>query len=213
MSAISRRSRPSKANTCSGNSPLPSPPLLPALTTDQRLAYQSIGVIYGDIGTSPLYVYSSTFSSNPSYDDLLGALSLIIWSLTLMVSVKYVLIVLRADDEGEGGTFAVFSLLSRYANIVNRDPREEQTVKMERVKTSDLGKSSKYARSFMERSRLMKMALELVGVLGVSLVMSGMFSGDFFCVFKGVWLIKTRWCSDARSVRAGCDSRVRNSVL
>ncbi|KAL9597327.1 MAG: hypothetical protein Q9179_004302 [Wetmoreana sp. 5 TL-2023] len=69
-----------------------------------RLAYQSVGVIYGDIGTSPLYVYSSTFTSKPSYDDLLGALSLIIWTVTLMVSVKYVLIVLRADDEGEGGT-------------------------------------------------------------------------------------------------------------
>lgn len=79
-----------------------------------RLAYQSVGVIYGDIGTSPLYVYSSTFASDPSHDDLLGALSLIIWTLTLMVSVKYVLIVLRADDEGEGGTFAIYSLLSRY---------------------------------------------------------------------------------------------------
>lgn len=79
-----------------------------------RLAYQSIGIIYGDIGTSPLYVYSSTFSSPPSYDDLLGALSLIVWTLTLMVSIKYVLIVLRADDEGEGGTFAIYSLLSRY---------------------------------------------------------------------------------------------------
>lgn len=79
-----------------------------------RLAYQSIGIIYGDIGTSPLYVYSSTFTQEPRYDDLLGALSLIIWTLTLMVSIKYVLIVLRADDQGEGGTFAVYSLLSRY---------------------------------------------------------------------------------------------------
>jgi len=80
----------------------------------RRLSYQSIGVIYGDIGTSPLYVYSSTFSSPPSYDDLLGALSLIIWTITLIVTVKYVFIVLCADDEGEGGTFAIYSLLSRY---------------------------------------------------------------------------------------------------
>jgi hypothetical protein len=64
-------------------------------------------VIYGDIGTSPLYVYSSTFTAEPSKDDLLGALSLIIWSLTLIVTVKYILIVLVADDEGEGGTFAI----------------------------------------------------------------------------------------------------------
>lgn len=79
-----------------------------------RLAYQSIGAIYGDIGTSPLYVYSSTFTEEPRHEDLLGALSIIIWTLTLMVSVKYVLIVLCADDEGEGGTFAIYSLLSRY---------------------------------------------------------------------------------------------------
>lgn len=81
------------------------------------LAYQSVGVIYGDIGTSPLYVYSSTFTSEPSYDDLLGALSLIIWTLTLVVTIKYVLIVLCADDEGEGGTFAIYTLLSRYVSV------------------------------------------------------------------------------------------------
>lgn len=56
-------------------------------------------MIYGDIGTSPLYVYSSTFTEQPSYADLLGALSIIIWTLTLMVSIKYMFIVLSADDE------------------------------------------------------------------------------------------------------------------
>lgn len=136
------------------------------------LAYQSVGVIYGDIGTSPLYVYSSTFSSEPSHDDLLGALSLIIWTLTLMVSVKYITIVLRADDEGEGGTFAVYSLLSRYSNIVRRDPREERGIKMERVMTNELSSGSKSARNFMEKSATMKTFLKVVGVLGVSLVMS-----------------------------------------
>lgn len=86
----------------------------------RSLAYQSTGVIYGDIGTSPLYVYSSTFSSEPSYDDLLGALSLIIWAITLIVTVKYVFIVLCADDEGEGGTFAMYNLLSRYVIALSR---------------------------------------------------------------------------------------------
>lgn len=73
-------------------------------------------MIYGDIGTSPLYVYSSTFSSEPSYDDLLGVLSIIIWTLTLIVSVQYVTIVLYADDDGQGGTFALYSLLARYVS-------------------------------------------------------------------------------------------------
>jgi KUP system potassium uptake protein len=83
------------------------------------LAYQSVGVIYGDIGTSPLYVFSSTFSEAPNRIDLLGALSLIIWSLMLMVTVKYILIILRADNDGEGGTFSTYSLLSRYVSCTS----------------------------------------------------------------------------------------------
>jgi KUP system potassium uptake protein len=85
------------------------------------LAYQSVGVIYGDIGTSPLYVFSSTFSEAPSRIDLLGALSLIIWSLMLMVTIKYILIILRADNDGEGGTFSTYSLLSRYVSCISQD--------------------------------------------------------------------------------------------
>jgi KUP system potassium uptake protein len=90
--------------------------LLARSYSSRRLEHQSIGVIYGDIGTSPLYVYSSTFTSEPSYDDLVEVLSLIIWSLTMMVTVKYILIVLRADNEGEGGTFSCYSLLTRYVS-------------------------------------------------------------------------------------------------
>ncbi len=74
-------------------------------------------MIYGDIGTSPLYVYSSTFSSPPSREDLIGVLSLIIWSLIMMVTVKYVLIILHADNNGEGGTFSTYALLSRYVSL------------------------------------------------------------------------------------------------
>lgn len=87
------------------------------LADTNSLAYQSAGVIYGDIGTSPLYVYSSTFLHGPpSYVDLVGALSLIIWTLTIIVTIKYVLIVLSADNEGQGGTFAMYSLLTRYVS-------------------------------------------------------------------------------------------------
>ncbi|TGO28635.1 hypothetical protein BPAE_0025g00440 [Botrytis paeoniae] len=136
------------------------------------LAYQSTGVIYGDIGTSPLYVYSSTFTSHPSYDDLVGALSIIIWTLTLMVSVKYVFIVLSADDDGEGGTFALYSLLARYAHIVRLDPNISGMVKMERHETNDLKASNKNVRTFIEGSAVARVVLKFLGVLGVSMVMS-----------------------------------------
>ncbi|KAG4029088.1 hypothetical protein MFRU_017g00260 [Monilinia fructicola] len=136
------------------------------------LAYQSTGVIYGDIGTSPLYVYSSTFTSNPSYDDLVGALSIIIWTLTLMVSVKYVFIVLSADDDGEGGTFALYSLLARYAHIVRLDPNISGMVKMDRHGTNELKASNKNVRNFIEKSAVARVILKFLGVLGVSMVMS-----------------------------------------
>ncbi|KAJ6096864.1 potassium transporter [Penicillium sp. IBT 16267x] len=136
------------------------------------LAYQSIGVIYGDIGTSPLYVFSSTFSGNPSYDDLVGALSLVIWSLTIMVTIKYILIVLYADDEGEGGTFALFTLIARYAHLIERDPREERSIKMERYNTNEMHRPNKTLRSFLERSNVVKWFFKVVGVGGVGLLMA-----------------------------------------
>lgn len=85
--------------------------LLQASTTFETLvlAYQSLGVVYGDIGTSPLYVFSSISLENPTERDILGILSLIFWTLTLIGLVKYVCIVLHADDHGEG-------TLSTYTN-------------------------------------------------------------------------------------------------
>ncbi|RWW20528.1 hypothetical protein GW17_00015348 [Ensete ventricosum] len=85
------------------------------------LAYQSLGVVYGDLSTSPLYVYKSTFAGDiehsESNDEIYGVLSFVFWTLTLIPLLKYVLIVLRADDNGEGGTFALYSLLVRHARV------------------------------------------------------------------------------------------------
>ena len=67
------------------------------------LVFQSIGVVYGDIGTSPLYVYESTFTEGINHDqDILGVLSLIIYTIVLVPLLKYVFIVLRANDNGDG---------------------------------------------------------------------------------------------------------------
>ncbi|KAM7183566.1 potassium transporter hak-1 [Rhypophila sp. PSN 637] len=136
------------------------------------LAYQSVGVIYGDIGTSPLYVFSSTFTSAPNYDDLVQVLSVIIWSLTIVVTIKYVLIILHADNEGEGGTFSCYSLLTRFANITNRDPREEVTVRLERHLSQDLGTANRTLRAKIEHSKFTRGLLKTIGVLAVSMVMA-----------------------------------------
>ncbi|RAL46878.1 hypothetical protein DM860_005157 [Cuscuta australis] len=85
------------------------------------LAYQSLGVVYGDLSTSPLYVYKSTFAEDIHHsetnEEIFGVLSFVFWTLTLIPLLKYVFIVLRADDNGEGGTFALYSLLCRHARV------------------------------------------------------------------------------------------------
>lgn len=79
------------------------------------LCLSALGVVYGDIGTSPLYTVSEVFhgqkASAADAAGALGATSLIVWILTLSVGVKYILLVLRADNQGEGGTFALLGLL------------------------------------------------------------------------------------------------------
>ncbi|BAV07243.1 KUP system potassium uptake protein [Filimonas lacunae] len=74
----------------------------------------ALGVIYGDIGTSPLYVLSAIIKGKTITQELvLGSLSLVIWTLTLQTTVKYVLMILRADNHGEGGIFALYALIRR----------------------------------------------------------------------------------------------------
>jgi KUP system potassium uptake protein len=74
----------------------------------------SLGIIYGDIGTSPLYVLSAIFSGRKVSEDLvLGSLSCVFWTLTLLTTIKYVIVTLRADNKGEGGIFSLFTLVRR----------------------------------------------------------------------------------------------------
>ena len=82
------------------------------------LTVGAIGVVFGDIGTSPLYAVDQIFYG-PAHiphtpDNVLGCISLVLWTLTLIVSCKYAAFVLRADSDGEGGVFALYSLLHKY---------------------------------------------------------------------------------------------------
>ncbi len=74
----------------------------------------ALGIIYGDIGTSPLYVFNSIIKDRIiSRELILGTLSLIIWTLTIQTTIKYVILVLQADNKGEGGIFSLFALVRR----------------------------------------------------------------------------------------------------
>jgi KUP system potassium uptake protein len=74
----------------------------------------ALGIIYGDIGTSPLYVFNSIINERLITEQLIiGSLSCVVWTITLQTTLKYVIMVLRADNKGEGGTFALFALVRR----------------------------------------------------------------------------------------------------
>jgi KUP system potassium uptake protein len=82
------------------------------------LSLAALGVVFGDIGTSPLYTMKEVFAGNHpiplTADNVLGILSLILWSLIIIVSIKYVVFVMRADNRGEGGIMALIALALRY---------------------------------------------------------------------------------------------------
>ncbi len=88
------------------------------------LAVGSIGVVFGDIGTSPLYAIKECFHGKhaivPSASNILGVLSLIFWSMIIVVSVKYVTFILRSDNRGEGGIFALLGLLRTSDKSISR---------------------------------------------------------------------------------------------
>jgi KUP system potassium uptake protein len=96
----------------------------PRASTLSYLTLGALGVVYGDIGTSPLYSLRECFHGlhavSPTRDNVLGVLSLIFWSLTLIISVKYILFVMRADNKGEGGILALLALVAQSADAGRR---------------------------------------------------------------------------------------------
>ncbi|HXE71890.1 MAG TPA: KUP/HAK/KT family potassium transporter, partial [Candidatus Nitrosotenuis sp.] len=89
------------------------------------LCLAALGVVYGDIGTSPIYAIREVFHAqhqiSPDRGEVLGVLSLIFWSLNIIISVKYACFVLRADNHGEGGILALTTLVNRKIPRHRRD--------------------------------------------------------------------------------------------
>lgn len=96
-----------------------------ATYADAALTLSALGVVYGDIGTSPLYAFRESFLGHGhrlqvAEPNILGVLSLIFWSLVVIISIKYVALVMRSDNQGEGGILALTSLVTRAGNLTAR---------------------------------------------------------------------------------------------
>jgi KUP system potassium uptake protein len=87
-----------------------------------KLALGAVGVVFGDIGTSPLYALKEIFNGHHPIpvtpDNILGILSMIVWSIVLLVTLKYVLVIMRADNRGEGGSLALLALVTLVAKTI-----------------------------------------------------------------------------------------------
>ncbi|KAH9767444.1 Potassium transporter 2 [Citrus sinensis] len=155
------------------------------------LAYQSLGVVYGDLGISPLYVYKSTFAEDIQHsntnEEIFGALSFVFWTLTLVPLFKYVFIVLRADDNGEGGTFALYSSICRHAKVSllpNRQVADEalSTYKLEQPPE----KNSSRVKMYLEKHKFLHTALLILVLLGTCMVIGDGLLTPAISVFSAV---------------------------
>ncbi|XP_021719365.1 potassium transporter 4-like [Chenopodium quinoa] len=139
------------------------------------LAYQSVGVVYGDLSTSPLYVYTSTFKGRRmpiSEDSVFGAFSLVFWTLTLIPLLKYVFFVLSADDSGEGGTFALYSLLCRHAkfSLLPNQQAADEELSTYKYGHSTLVTASSPLKRFLDKHKNLRTALLVFVLIGAGMV-------------------------------------------
>ncbi|KAI4339480.1 hypothetical protein MLD38_024422 [Melastoma candidum] len=146
------------------------------LSRNLLLAYQSFGVVYGDLSTSPLFVYKSTFigklQEHENEDSIFGAFSLIFWTITLIPLLKYVFIMLAADDNGEGGTFALYSLLCRHAKLSLLPNQQAADEELSAYKYGPMTQndSSSPLKRFLEKHKKLRTALLLVVLFGTCMV-------------------------------------------
>ncbi|KMT05029.1 hypothetical protein BVRB_7g171890 [Beta vulgaris subsp. vulgaris] len=139
--------------------------------------FQTLGVVFGDVGTSQLYTFSVMFDKAPikEKEDVLGALSLVLYTLILISLVKYVLVVLWANDDGEGGTFALYSLICRHAKvslIPNQLPSDARISSFRlKVPSPELERSLKIKERLENSLGLKKLLLMLV-LAGTSMVIA-----------------------------------------
>ncbi|PHT28545.1 Potassium transporter 5 [Capsicum baccatum] len=151
---------------------------------DVGIAFQILGVVYGDIGTSPMYVYSSTFNNGIQHkDDTIGVLSIIFYSTTLIAVVKYVFIILQATYNGDGGTFALYSLICRHANVsLMPSPEEEDGDDLSTPTQDDHNNPLVFRlKSKLENSKFCKLLLLFATMLVLASIIASqaMISGTF----------------------------------
>ncbi|KAF6142782.1 hypothetical protein GIB67_023264 [Kingdonia uniflora] len=164
------------------------------------LAYQSFGVVYGDLSISPLYVFKSTFSGKLKHylteDTVFGVFSLIFWTFTLVPLFKYVFIVLSADDNGEGGTFALYSLLCRHAKLSllpNQQAADEELSAYYNQGHVNRHVGASQLKIFLEKHKILKTCLLVMVLFGACMVIGDGVLTPAISVLSSISGLQVRW--------------------
>ncbi|VAI49046.1 unnamed protein product [Triticum turgidum subsp. durum] len=157
------------------------------------LAYQSLGVAYGDVATSPLYVFKSAFAGDDithtaGNEEIYGVLSFVFWTLTLISLLKYVCIVLRANDGGEGGTFALYSLICRHvrAGLLPGGGNSDDLMADDKDAAASRRGAVSRARTVLERYRVLQRLLLFFALLGTCMLIGDGVLTPALSVFSAV---------------------------
>ncbi|KAI3987019.1 hypothetical protein MKX01_039954 [Papaver californicum] len=153
--------------------------------TVMTLAYRSLGVVYGDLSTSPLYVYKSVFAEDiqklSANEEIFGVLSFVFWTITLIPLIKYVFIILKADDNGEGGIFALYSKLCRNSRVgwflPNSQVADEKISTYKKDSITCLPTFNAMVKATLEKHKVLQIVLLILALIGTSLaICDGVFS-------------------------------------
>ncbi|XVF58102.1 hypothetical protein PTKIN_Ptkin07bG0035700 [Pterospermum kingtungense] len=154
-----------------------------------------VNIGLSEFSTSPLYVYKSAFAEDIHHSDtneeIYGVLSFVFWTLTLMPLVKYVFIVLRADDNGEGGTFALYSLLCRHARVCSLPNCQLADEELSEYKKDGIVSNNKSflgssLKSTLEKHTILKRVLLVLALIGTCMVIGDGVLTPAISVFSAV---------------------------
>ncbi|KAF7080220.1 hypothetical protein CFC21_084329 [Triticum aestivum] len=154
---------------------------------------KSLGVAYGDVATSPLYVFKSAFAGDDithtaGNEEIYGVLSFVFWTLTLISLLKYVCIVLRANDGGEGGTFALYSLICRHvrAGLLPGGGNSDDLMADDKDAAASRRGAVSRARTVLERYRVLQRLLLFFALLGTCMLIGDGVLTPALSVFSAV---------------------------
>ncbi|XP_045791967.1 potassium transporter 5-like [Trifolium pratense] len=161
------------------------------------LAFQSLGVVYGDIGTSPLYVFASSFTNGTidHSDDILGVLSIIYYTILVFPLLKYCFIVLLANDNGNGGAFALYSLLCRHAKVSLIPNQQPEDMQLSNYKLETLSSNQKLKQK-LENNYFARVLFLFMTILGTTMVIGDGFFTPPMSVISAVSGISSKLGQD-----------------